>query len=113
MSIPVETGFLWNLLRWNSSILSNPESWNRLLHWWPWSVASCGPPCYRGCQYYSLADENQQMSNTYLKVLSLFCHPLLSSRRIFTQRKIISSPPLKSIPSWTMSPSLTGNALLS
>lgn len=33
--------------------------------------------------------------------------------RIFTQRNIISSPPLKSIPNWTISPFLTGNGLLS
>lgn len=50
---------------------------------------------------------------THLNVLSLFCQPRLSSTLILTQRKIISSPPLKSMPSWTMSPSLMGNALLS
>lgn len=48
-----------------------------------------------------------------LNVFGLFCHPRLSSSLILTQRKIISSPPLKSMPSWTMSPSLTGKALLS
>lgn len=40
-------------------------------------------------------------------MFNLFCHPRLSSNRILTQRKIISSPPLKSIPSWMMSPSFT------
>lgn len=50
-------------------------------------------------------------ARTYLNLFSLFCQPLLSSSRILTQRKIISSPPLKSIPSWTTSPSLTGNGL--
>lgn len=46
---------------------------------------------------------------TYLKALSLFCHPRFSSSLILTQRKIISSPPLKSIPSCTISPSFTAN----
>ena len=46
---------------------------------------------------------------TYLKLLRLFCHALFNSTRIFTHLKIISSPPLKSMPSWTTSPSLTGN----
>jgi hypothetical protein len=44
---------------------------------------------------------------SYLKLLGLVCHPLLSSTLIFTHRNIISSPPLKSMPSCTMSPSLT------
>lgn len=44
----------------------------------------------------------------YLKVFNLFCHPRFSSSLILTQRKIISSPPLKSMPSCTISPSLTG-----
>jgi hypothetical protein len=34
-----------------------------------------------------------------LKVFSLFCQPRFSSSLILTHRKIISSPPLKSIPS--------------
>src|SRR6478609_568335 len=50
---------------------------------------------------------------THLNVFNLFCHPRLSSSLILTHRKIISSPPLKSMPSCTISPSLTGKALLS
>lgn len=44
-----------------------------------------------------------------LKLFRLFCQPRFISIRIFTQRKITSSPPLKSMPSCTKSPSLTGN----
>lgn len=51
------------------------------------------------------------MIMAYLKVFSLFCQPRFSSSRILTHRKIISSPPLKSIPSWTISPSFTGYGL--
>lgn len=50
---------------------------------------------------------------TYLNGLGLFCQPRFSSSLILTHRKMFSSPPLKSIPSWTMSPSLMGNGLLS
>jgi len=45
---------------------------------------------------------------TYLKLFKLFCHARLHSTRIFTHLNIISSPPLKSMPSCTTSPSLTG-----
>jgi hypothetical protein len=48
---------------------------------------------------------------TYLNVLSLFCQPRFNSNRILTHRNIISSPPLKSMPNCTMSPSLIGNGL--
>jgi hypothetical protein len=48
-----------------------------------------------------------------LKLDGREAQPRFSSRRILTQRKIISSPPLKSMPSWTMSPSLTAYGLLS
>lgn len=48
---------------------------------------------------------------TYLNVFNLFCHPLFNSNLILTHRKIISSPPLKSIPNCTISPSLIGNGL--
>lgn len=48
---------------------------------------------------------------TYLNLFSLFCQPRFNSSRILTQRKIISSPPLKSMPSCTTSPSLTGKGL--
>ena len=41
----------------------------------------------------------------------VFCHARLHSTRIFTHLNIISSPPLKSIPSCTTSPSWTGNGL--
>ena len=44
-----------------------------------------------------------------LKLLRLFCHDRLHSIRILTHRNIISSPPRKSIPNCTISPSLTGN----
>lgn len=46
-----------------------------------------------------------------LKALSLACQPRFSSSLIFTQRNIISSPPLKSMPNCTISPSLTGKGL--
>lgn len=36
---------------------------------------------------------------TYLNWFKLFCQPLLHSIRILTQRKMTSSPPLKSMPS--------------
>lgn len=45
---------------------------------------------------------------TYLKGLGPFCHPLLSSILILTHLNIISSPPLKSMPNCTISPSFTG-----
>ena len=48
---------------------------------------------------------------THLKLLGPFCHPLLSSTRIFTHLNIISSPPLKSMPNCTISPSFTGYGL--
>ena len=54
-----------------------------------------------------------RVKESHLKVFNLFCHPRFSSILILTQRKIISSPPLKSMPNWTISPSLTGKALLS
>lgn len=50
---------------------------------------------------------------THLKALRACCHPRLHSILILTHRKIISSPPRKSIPSWMMSPSLSLNGLLS
>jgi hypothetical protein len=59
------------------------------------------------------AMDTKSFNTTYLKGLRLFCHDRLHSMRIFTQRNIISSPPLKSIPSCTTSPSLTGHGLLS
>ena len=45
-----------------------------------------------------------------LKELRLFCQLRLHSTLILTHRKMISSPPLKSMPSCTTSPSFTGNA---
>lgn len=47
--------------------------------------------------------------SAYLYLFKVFCHALLHSTRIFTHLNIISSPPLKSIPNCTMSPSWTGN----
>jgi len=44
---------------------------------------------------------------TYLKLFRPCCQPLLHSMRILTQRNIISSPPRKSMPSCTTSPSFT------
>jgi hypothetical protein len=49
--------------------------------------------------------------DTYLKLLGVVCQPRFNSTLILTHLKIISSPPLKSMPSWTISPSLTGNGL--
>lgn len=47
--------------------------------------------------------------DTYLKLLGvLFCKPLLSSILILTHLNIISSPPLKSMPNCTISPSWIG-----
>lgn len=48
-------------------------------------------------------------SQTYLKVFKPCCHARLHSILILTHRKIISSPPRKSMPSWIMSPSLSLN----
>lgn len=45
-------------------------------------------------------------NRAYLKVFNACCQPRLHSTRILTHRKIISSPPRKSMPSWMMSPSL-------
>lgn len=45
---------------------------------------------------------------TYLNSLGCCCQDRLHSIRMRTHRKIISSPPLKSIPNCTMSPSLIG-----
>ena len=45
----------------------------------------------------------------HLKWFRAFCHPRLHSTLIFTHRKIISAPPLKSIPNCTTSPSFRGN----
>lgn len=47
-----------------------------------------------------VSDKNiaRVLTSAYLKELSLFCHPRLSSNLIFTHLKIISSPPLKSMP---------------
>lgn len=56
---------------------------------------------------------NRSKNYTYLKLFNPFCQALFNSTRIFTQRKIGSSPPLKSIPSCNTSPSYSGNALLS
>lgn len=48
------------------------------------------------------------LSSMYLKVFKAFCQPRLHSTLILTHRKIISSPPRKSMPNCTTSPSLTG-----
>src|SRR6266516_7782846 len=47
---------------------------------------------------------------THLKLFGRFCQDLLHSIRIFTHLNIISSPPRKSMPNCTMSPSLMGNS---
>ena len=57
----------------------------------------------------STSGGNLDMPTTYLNVFSLFCQPRFNSSLILTQRNIISSPPLKSMPSCTMSPSFMGN----
>ena len=48
------------------------------------------------------------MTSTYLNSLGRCCQARLHSIRMRTQRKIISSPPLKSMPNCTISPSLMG-----
>lgn len=58
--------------------------------------------------------KNQRVDGClYLNSLRPFCQPRLHSTLILTQRKMTSSPPLKSMPSWTISPSLTGYGRLS
>jgi hypothetical protein len=63
------------------------------------------------CRRVSSEHIKSHAGKTYLKLLGPVCHPLFSSTRIFTHLNIISSPPLKSIPNCTISPSLTGNGL--
>lgn len=71
-------------------------------------VTSCASSCFNST-VSNLRKHVFDDRETYLNVFSLFCHPRFNSRRIFTHRKIISSPPLKSMPSCTMSPSFMGN----